>query len=68
MDDKVIRRINELAKKAKEGTLTENEKVEQQALRRAYVAAIRGDLRATLDNAYVLDENGKERPIKKKEG
>jgi len=68
MDDKIIARINELAKKAKDGALTENEKVEQQALRCAYVAAIRGDLRATLDNAYVLDENGKERPIKKKEG
>lgn len=68
MDDKVIMRINELAKKAKAGTLTENEKVEQQALRRAYVAAIRGDLRATLDNAYVLDENGKEQPLRKKEG
>ncbi len=68
MDDKVIARINELAKKAKAGTLTENEKAEQQALRRAYVAAIRGDLRATLENAYVLDENGNERPIKKKEG
>ncbi len=68
MDDKVIARINELAKKAKAGTLTENEKVEQQALRRAYVAAIRGDLRATLDNAYVLDKNGKEQPLRKKEG
>ena len=68
MDEKVIVRINELAKKAKAGTLTENEKVEQQALRRAYVAAIRGDLRATLDNAYVLDENGKEKPLRKKEG
>lgn len=68
MDEKVIARINELAKKAKAGTLTENEKVEQQALRRAYVAAIRGDLRATLDNAYVLDENGKEKPLRKKEG
>lgn len=66
MDDTVIKRINELAKKAKEGTLTENEKVEQQALRRAYVAAIRGDLRATLDNAYVLDKNGNEIPVKKK--
>lgn len=68
MDNKVIARINELAKKAKEGTLTENEKVEQQALRRAYVAAVRGDLRATLDSAYVLDENGKEQPLRKKKG
>ncbi len=68
MDDKVIARINELAKKGREGTLTENEKVEQQALRRAYVAAIRGDLQATLNNAYVLDENGKKQPIRKKEG
>ena len=68
MDEKVIARINELARKAKEGALTENEKVEQQALRRAYVAAIRGDLQATLNNAYVLDEKGNEQPLRKKEG
>ncbi len=67
MDDKVIARINELAKKAKESMLTENEKVEQAALRRAYIAAIRGDLRATLNNAYFVDENGNKQPIRKKE-
>lgn len=68
MDVKQIERINELAKKAKSGSLTEQEKEEQQALRRAYIAAFRGDLERTLQNAYTLDENGNKVPIKKKEG
>lgn len=68
MDVKQIARINELARKAKMGTLTHEEKTEQQALRRAYIAAFRGDLERTLQNAYTLDENGNKVPIKKKEG
>lgn len=68
MDVKQIERINALARKAKVGTLTDDEKAEQQELRRAYIAAFRGDLERTLQNAYTLDENGNKVPIRKKEG
>ena len=41
MTDEKIKRINLLAKKAKEGSLTEDEKKEQAALRDEYVRAMR---------------------------
>lgn len=67
MDEKHIRRINELAKKAKESGLTPEEKQEQAALRAAYVAAFRKDLEKTLQSTYVVDEDGNKKPVKKAE-
>jgi uncharacterized protein YnzC (UPF0291/DUF896 family) len=67
MDEKQIRRINELAKKAKESGLTPEEKQEQAALRMAYVAAFRKDLEKTLQSTYVVDEDGNKKPVKKAE-
>ena len=60
MEQKKIERINELARKAKtpEG-LTEEEKAERAALRREYVDAVTGSLKAQLDNTYIMDERGK---------
>ena len=68
MLDEKIRRINELAKKAKtpEG-LTEAEKAEQQRLRAEYLAEWRLGVIQTLDNTYVVDEQGNERKLKKKD-
>jgi len=59
MEQKKIDRINELAHKAKtpEG-LTEEEKSERAALRREYVDAVVGNLKAQLDNTYIVDEKG----------
>lgn len=68
MDAQQIARINALAKKAKEGTLTVEEQAERERLRRAYIAAFRGDLESTLQHAYTLDKNGNKIPIRKKEG
>ena len=56
MDQKKILRINELAKKAKEAGLTEAELAEQKALREEYLAAIRKNFRATLDNIEIVDK------------
>lgn len=39
-----VKRINELAKKSREVGLTEEEKIEQQKLRRAYLDAIRANI------------------------
>lgn len=66
MEQKKIERINFLARKAKAEGLTPAEKNEQQALRAEYIAAYRRSLRAQLDNRVLVDEDGNERPLKKK--
>ena len=64
MDQKGIDRINELARKAKTEGLTEAEKAEQAVLRREYVDAVLGNVRAQLDSTYVVDEEGNKRKLK----
>ena len=58
MTKEKIARINELAHKMKTVGLTEQEKTEQAALRREYVASVVGNLKSQLDNTYVVDEHG----------
>jgi len=53
-----IARINELAKKSREEGLTPEELEEQAALRAEYIAAIRSNFAATLDNTYVQRPDG----------
>lgn len=45
-----IERINFLAKKAREGELSADEKNEQQELRKEYIESIKRNFRATLDS------------------
>jgi len=47
----VIARINELARKQREGTLSEPEKEEQAKLRRLYIDHVKGQVKAALDDA-----------------
>lgn len=61
-----IERINELAKKAREVGLTEEEKLEQKKLRDEYIAAFRGNLKQTLEQTYIMDAQGNKTKIKKK--
>ena len=61
-----VRRINELAAKAKTEGLTPEELAERDQPRRKYIAAIRRDLTAQLDNTYLIDEHGNKRPLRKK--
>ena len=58
MDDTKIARINELARKSKAEGLTEAEKKEQDLLRQEYIAHIRRNLRAQLDNIDVVNPDG----------
>lgn len=53
-----IKRINYLAKKAKTEGLTDEEKAEQAKLRREYIDSVTGNLRAQLENVYIVDEKG----------
>ncbi|MGL5765754.1 MAG: DUF896 domain-containing protein [Sarcina sp.] len=47
--EKLTLRINELAKKSKEDGLTEEEKKEQQILRREYIDRFKNNMRAQLE-------------------
>ena len=58
MDQKSIDRINELARKAKTVGLTPEEKEEQKILRTEYIAVIRMNLRAQLDNIDIQEKDG----------
>ena len=58
MDDQRIARINELYHKSKLQGLSEEEKEEQARLRKEYVAAIRQNLRGTLENVSIVDPDG----------
>ena len=50
-----IDRINELARKAKEKGLTDEEIKERDALRKEYIAAFRENLKAQLDSIRFVD-------------
>lgn len=53
-----IGRINELYRKSKAEGLTEEEKKEQDLLRKEYIANVRKNLRAQLDNIDMVNEDG----------
>ena len=58
MEVEKIDRINALAHKAKSVELTEEEKKERELLRKEYIASVRMNLRAQLDNVDVQQEDG----------
>lgn len=66
MDQKKIDRINELYHKKQAGTLTEEEKEEQAALRAEYIAAVRNNLRNTLKHTSVQEPDGTIHKLRKK--
>ncbi|WP_289142175.1 DUF896 domain-containing protein [uncultured Brevibacillus sp.] len=60
VSDAEIKRINELAKKSREVGLSDEEKLEQKALRQKYIDAMKLSLKSNLDSIrYVedLEEN-----------
>ena len=56
--DLKIDRINELYRKSKEVGLTEEEKAEQAALRKAYVEAFHNNMRGHLDSMKIQHPDG----------
>ena len=65
MEKEKLNRINELAKKSKETELTEQEKVEQAALRQEYIREIRASFGAMLDNTVIQYPDGSRKSLKK---
>lgn len=66
MEQKLIERINFLAKKSKGEGLTETEKEEQQSLRKAYIEDWKNGVKATLSNASFVEPDGSITPIRRK--
>ena len=64
--NEVIARINELAKKAKTGTLSPEELQERDKLRRIYIDSVKQNLVGQLENTYILDEKGNKTKVQKK--
>lgn len=58
IDEKLIERINELARKKKAGTITDEELVEQQKLRQEYLKQFRAGFKSQLQSIKVVDQNG----------
>jgi len=58
MEQEKIDRINVLARKSKAEGLTEAEKREQELLLQEYIATIRRNLRAQLDNIDIQNADG----------
>lgn len=63
---KQIKRINELAHKAKAEGLNESEKKEQAELRELYVSSFKENLVAQLNNTCIVDKNGNKKKVEKK--
>lgn len=68
MDQKMIDRINELYYKSKSAGLTDAEKEEQAALRKAYIEVIRKNMRANLNNISIQEKDGTITDLGKKFG
>lgn len=66
IDQKMIDRINELARKSREGQLTDDEKKEQQELRQKYIEAYRESMKAQLNSIVLVDEHGNKTKLKQK--
>ena len=60
-------RINELARLSRERTLTEAEKAEQAALRRAYVDAVKASLQGQLDHTTIVEPDGTRHKLPRKD-
>lgn len=66
MENSKLTRINELARLAKERSLTSEELKERDELRREYIAEWRRGAEQVLDNTYVMTPDGKKHKLQKK--
>ena len=62
-----INRINQLSRKSKTSGLTEDEKAEQQLLRREYIDSFKANLKAQLDQIEIVEGIEKEEGRDKKD-
>ncbi len=58
LPDNLLDRINELARKSKAEGLSEEEKQEQEKLRKEYIQMFRGQVKSQLSTLKIVDEEG----------
>ena len=63
----VIKRINELAAKAKAEGLNREELAERDKLRRIYIDSVKANLTGQLDNTYIVYPDGTKKKVEKKQ-
>lgn len=66
MEKEKMDRISELTRISRERELTEEEKSERLELRKEYLADWRKSTTETLENTYIVDENGFKRKLERK--
>lgn len=66
MTKQQLDRISELTRLSRERELTAAEKEERQALRAAYIAAVRADMTQTLDRVSLKNPDGTTEPLKRR--
>ena len=66
MENSRLERINELARKARESGLSEDEKQEQLLLRKEYIEGFRRGTIQVLEQIVIVDEHGNQRKLSKK--
>ena len=65
--EKVIARINELAKKAKTEGLDQQELEERDRLRRIYIDSVKANLVGQLENTYIVRPDGTKTKVTRKD-
>lgn len=68
MEKSKIARLNELAHKAKSEGLSPEETTEREVLRKEYIESFKMNLRDTLENVRIQEEDGSLTPLKKRAG
>ena len=66
MEQELLKRINELAAKAKAGKLTPDEVEERDLLRKQYIAAFREGARQTFESIRIKEDDGSLTPLRKR--
>lgn len=64
--EETIQRINELYHKSQAEGLTEEEKEEQQSLRRRYIDSVKGNLKGQLESMSIQRPDGTIEKVKKR--
>ena len=64
--NEVIKRINELAAKAKSEGLSQDETLERDKLRRIYIDSVKASLVGHLENTYIVRPDGTKEKVGKK--
>ena len=62
-----LKRLNELAAKAKAEGLTSEETAERDVLRKEFLTAFRANMEAQLDNTYLVEPDGTKHKLSKKD-